>query len=208
MAGSLRRRADNLRNWLRNNVTHHADVEDVDGPEPDMPYLSYPPIKLDNLSHDDGTSLSPFFARLPFEIRRRILIYAFGDHTVHMHLRLEHIPRRRPRREPRTLTIYGMFNTTRPHGGVTADLDHTGLWSDTVLAKSDVARGGPRGRRWQWWGCVCHRSMPTGRIGETHGLWEDKCLVGEAEYCDMYGPTHPDRCMMGCMGWLLASRRA
>ncbi|CAK7232759.1 hypothetical protein SCUCBS95973_008364 [Sporothrix curviconia] len=118
-----------------------------------MPYLSYPPITLlGSLSHGDGASLSPFFARLPFDIRRHILIDAFGDHTVHMHLRLEHIPRRRPRREPRSPNIPTIFNTTRPHGGVTADLDHTGLWSNVVLVESDVARGGPHGRRWQWWG--------------------------------------------------------
>ncbi|CAK7201160.1 hypothetical protein SEUCBS139899_003863 [Sporothrix eucalyptigena] len=207
MASRLRRRADNLRNWLRDNVTHRADVEDVEGPEPDMPYLPYPPIKLDNQSYEDGATLSPFFGRLPFEIRRRILVYVFGDQTVHMHLRLERIPRRRPRREPPMVT-FGMFNTTKPHGGVTADLDHMGLWSDFLLASSDAARGGPRGWRWQWWGCVCHRSMPTRRIGEIHGLWDDKCLLGEAEYCDMYGRIYPDRCMIGCMGWLLASRQA
>lgn len=222
MASRLRRRADNLRNWIRDNVTHRADVDDVDdvdGPEPEMPYLSYPPIKvdnldrvdrLDNLSDDDRTSLSPFFGRLPIEIRRRILIHAFGDHTVHMHLRLERIPRRRPYKEPFLPNVYVEFNTTRPHGGLTADMDHRGLWTDTVLAKSDVARGGPRGRRWQWWGCVCHRSIPTGVIGEVNDLWNDKCLVGEADYCYMYGPmeTYPHRCMIGCMGWLLASRQA
>lgn len=214
MASRLRRRAENLRNWIRNNVTHRADIDDAndadnaDGPEPVMPYLSYPPIKLDTLETSD--TLSPFFGRLPFEVRRRILVYAFGDQTVHMHLRLECIPRRRPYKWEIQPHLRTQFNTTRPHGGLTADMNHGWLWTAFVLAKSDVARGGPRGPRWQWWGCVCHRSMPTGGIGEVQNLSDDKCLVGEADYCDMYGPPEmePQRCMIGCMGWLLASRQA
>ena len=83
MINSFRQRARNLRKWVRHNITRRWDRALELSQEPDMPYLSYPPIasSLDN-------TLAAIFTKLSPETRWMVLIAAFGGRTVHMHTRL------------------------------------------------------------------------------------------------------------------------
>ena len=146
-----------------------------------------------------------------------ILIAAFGGRTVHMHIRLS-LPALPPTKQPSiTVTVPG---ERMPHGGLTAELDRFGRWTEAVLEASECARAaaqpmhrvmagvGASERQWQWWGCVCHRNPPEYNLRNMNGLWSDVCLVGEAVWCDYHPGEAPGKCMIGCMGWLLACRQA
>ncbi|CEI39971.1 unnamed protein product [Fusarium venenatum] len=121
-----------LKAWLE--VRKSRSKNEVD-PAPQMPCLTSPrPRVLTPSSSKQDLSLplqsSPLFSKLPTEIRRRILLFAFGDRTVHMDLALEH-----------------PFKAKAP----ALSYDHRHGKLDT-LWRDNLDRSRPR--IWKWKGCA------------------------------------------------------
>lgn len=139
-----------------------------------------------------------FFTKLPPELRRRVIMDAFGDRTVHMDLQY---------RLPYAPVPPGADETTRSHAGVWFNDPYEGAIMDQTASED-----------WRWFGCVCHA-----RPGHTMRFFDsprprglpgplniDRCIQGEA-LCPRYlrRETHdPEPCVIGAMGWLLSSRQA
>lgn len=143
------------------------------------------------------------FASLPAELRRRVLIAAFGGRTLHIDLRLAHP--RLPGTSAAATSGHG------EHGGGAAPLS----W------RYAADRTAPR--TWRWWSCVCHRLVPPGSRWERRVLARgvapyrfpkhDGCIRGDAAFCQLWSSetaTVPARrrCAVGSLGWLLACRQA
>lgn len=136
-----------------------------------------------------------FFRRLPAELRREILVQAFGDRRVHMDLSFVH---------PVDMASDRRTGTWRdvPHAGLPAYLG-TVNW-DTSVPKS-----------WQWWSSVCHRGPPKHlqTFADRHrqvdaGPAMDLCRFGGPHSCPDWPGEYPLKCKIGAMGWLLACRQA
>lgn len=139
------------------------------------------------------------FGRLPYELRRQVLIEAFGGSTLHISLTYGHPLVPRP---PETVA----------QGEQTANR-HCGLGSRLVPDKAQR-------QAWQWFGCVCHRR--TGySTSEMEQRWannkftltiepcDDECLKGILCRCELKeGTSDNAECFVGIMGWLLACRQA
>lgn len=166
--------------------------------------------KMSNVSHrlvkpyttSSATSLKnsgPFFNRLPPEIRRHILMLAFGGRTYHMDLSFRH-----PFHEVDPQETWRFTNM----GGV-----HARIGSDNCMNNFDKSKP----RTWQWFGCVCHRYPPDGAwlpmgrrrnySGYFHDPDHDRCLEGSG-HCKGWSGPWPARCFPGIHGWLLSCRQA
>ncbi|CAJ0542417.1 Ff.00g000670.m01.CDS01 [Fusarium sp. VM40] len=176
--------------------------------DPEIPLLPNPrPYALTpSPSQEQITTLAetvPFF-RLPLELRRKILIHAFGNRTVHMDLVLTH-----PLREPLNfdMDVRSIDPKRRFHGQ-----DHSHLWP---YHKKNLGLDIEQPKYWQWRGCVCHRLLPP-RFKATvdaHNIvkpGDDRCCDGWSFYCVLYTKFagKPDSCWIGAMGWLLTCRQA
>lgn len=172
------------------------------------------------------------FACLPPELRRRVLVAAFGDRTLHLGLRLAP----RDKRANGSVTSAGKYE----HGRGTAPLSSTrlavvgwGVPGEMMAGKyvgSKIKSDWPEWE-WCWYGCVCHRLLPRGsamerRIFTTRGrspyIWphRDSCIRGEAELCEAWPPPRPATAgtqaqvtgtcdyAVGALGWLRACRQA
>ncbi|KAL6924025.1 hypothetical protein FSST1_001299 [Fusarium sambucinum] len=183
-----------LKAWLEARKSRHQK-ENVD-PTPEMPCLTGPRPRVLTPSPSKQDLLlplqsSPLFSKLPTEIRRQILLFAFGDRTVHMDFVFEH-----PNKA----------EADRGHGKLGTPF---GTSFGQGLDKSQP-------RIWKWRGCACHRAIPPSfrkyyRIDEkVIEPAEDNCCSGEADFCSewtrYYGTT--DVCLIGAMGWLLACRQS
>ena len=83
---------------LHRRRVRNPSTVDVDATPPLPTFPTCRPRRLitcDETANDPNVanSASPFFQLLPPEIRRDILISAFGDRTLHLDLRLVHPPR-------------------------------------------------------------------------------------------------------------------
>lgn len=144
-----------------------------------------------------------FFTRLPLEIRQHILGKAFGDRTLHIDLTFDHPLTRksRPKKDHAT--------SPRKHCGF----------------ETELVRNTYRSKRWQWFGCVCHRRLirPNQDRGSSRGRariepCEDSCFprsdvpkpTGERDDPHLFYscPPHREDCFIGAMGWLLTCRQA
>lgn len=120
-----------------------------------------------------------FFERFPPEVRRKILIEAFGDKVVHMHLTCGELGRPVGKKNPHW--------RRRPHA-------QPRRWKKN---------------EYNWWSCVCHRmgqySISNRDLAPPV---EDECEQGDDTFCDIW-PGEPDtKCFIGVMGWLLSCRQA
>lgn len=132
-----------------------------------------------------------FFGCLPPEIRRRILVYAFGERTVHIDI---------------SYTL-----TSKPDeggsAGASAAKTHAGLVRrpDHYIRMYDEDEW-----QWRWYGCVCHRSGPEdmelslGRFRSSPGIDNRKfrlsaCLIGGG-VCHAWPGSQPDKCRLECLG--------
>ncbi|CAH0028486.1 unnamed protein product [Clonostachys rhizophaga] len=140
-----------------------------------------------------------FFGCLPPEIRRRILLYAFGERTVHIDISY-------------TLTSKPdeggsvCASAAKTHAGLVRRLDSY----DRIYDEDEW--------HWRWYGCFCHRSGPEdislslGRFRSSPGIDHRKyrssaCLKGGG-VCHAWPGNQPDKCRVECLGWLLTSRQA
>lgn len=145
------------------------------------------PITPPSIAHDKPrrstvTTASPFF-ELPFELRRRIYIEAFGGRTIHMDLSF--MPPDLPGKGHARL----QYSNYAGYGALGV------LNSDTIVRCNNAEPPA-----WRWWSCVCHRNPLASPA-------LDLCRVGEAE-CNMYKGEKPLKCFIGVMGCLLSSRQA
>lgn len=79
-----------LRHWVRRKVRGARSTwskEEAPGIPKGLPIL---PESHRDLCFDPLPSLSPFFQKLPLEIRRAIYLSAFGDRTLHVDLQYRH----------------------------------------------------------------------------------------------------------------------
>lgn len=151
--------------------------------------------------HHDGEKTKSIFSRLPPEIRRQILISAFGDRTMHMDLEY---------RPPFNLV------DKKPYEGWNF---HAGIRTENLTAGSHLDEMSGKSRAWRWFGCVCHRydtdktpSLPYGRrcnyrwahFGEPD---TDHCLHGAGK-CSSWPGNWPVKCQVGAMGWMLSCKLA
>lgn len=193
-----------FKKWLREKLPWKKEGTVLT--KPPLPFL---PIKRPNIltpstSQENLVSSMDnygIFQRLPLEIRRTILIEAFGGRTLHMDLSYDYPLVRKPERQ----------TTTSIHCGLGFSL----------------ARNLKRPRTWQWFGCVCHRPdhwpdkspysspfLKWDKIGVVDGKSrpdQDGCLSGVANYGgngECGPPGEEDKCFIGVMGWLLACRQA
>lgn len=149
-----------------------------------------------------GTAKSDFFQQLPPDIRRMIMIEAFGDRIVHVDLRLV--------QSGRTLKTHATFHGCSPEHS----LRETGKTPPFSSANTTP--------HWRWYGCVCHRE-PEWRV-RNHTImnnslsppWIDGCLnevrndgtVDSRRVCEEWSGQEPLKCRIGAMGWLRSCRQA
>lgn len=222
MPPSVRQFARDLRQMLRRGSSNSGSIplhtrSDADL-DPDLPYLPGSSASRVSLTSAPATTSghledSPFFSRLPPEIRHQILVEAFGGQTLHMDIRLS--PPMLPMSERSPITTFDV-DKYMPHGGLGADVDRFSMWPKEVLKVAVEARvitpvlsGSNDGSvsPWQWWSCVCHRGYSP-KVFEVKPLCEDDCLHGNNTFCQFYAGEAPDKCLIGCSGWLLSCRRA
>lgn len=126
-----------------------------------------------------ATADSAFFQHLPPEIRREILVAAFGGRTMHMSLEFNHprqlVPSSDYRKPPER---YMPSTAQRPPQRLELD------------EQAPMA--------WEWCGCPCWS------IGHPHN---DQCLPGVAR-CWKHTTAVPDICLIGAMGWVQTCRQA
>lgn len=131
---------------------------------------------------------SPFFSLLPPEIRRAILLYAFGNRTVHIDLSYE-----RP-----------MLDCSNIEPGA-ATLPH---------AAFNEKRDASEAPQWRWRSSVCHRNAPW--YPSNHRWWLmnwhrpdiDSCMEGNGFACRAWLGDWPAKCQVGTLGWILSCRQA
>ncbi|KAK9444522.1 hypothetical protein VB005_01585 [Metarhizium brunneum] len=176
-------------------------------PRPAIQLRPIPHLPLPVLTAEDGIfekltvsgTKYGLFHRLPLEIRRIILAEAFGYRTIHIDLAFDHPLVRRP-------------SLTAPTSSSPDDARHCGLGIKLVPDTSQP-------RRWQWFGCVCHRRAEWTaaereknwwNLGRTIGLHDDECIKGTICWCNTGADqgTGSDSCFIGIMGWLLSCRSA
>ena len=145
----------------------------------------------------DATAESAFFQKLPAELRRRVLIAAFGARTVHMNLALETLPPKGAR--PQAL-LEAQRRAQQRHAATPRHFQ-----GDDALPQD-----------WNWRSSVCHSgcfdhrywAMEAPPRGPAPLQREDDCLVGDAS-CDFFTDIPPpEGCFVGILGWLLTCRQA
>ena len=140
-------------------------------------------------------SSSALFQKLPPEIRRTILMEAFGNRTVHVYLGLNH---------PLFLATSNHGTSKMGpahHGGAAVPLQE---WADKPRTEN---RDTAKPVAWQWWSCVCH-GRDAGRKLFTQ-LHQDFCLNGRRGcYCALWPGEPPSNCQVGALGWLQSCSQA
>ncbi|CAH0021164.1 unnamed protein product [Clonostachys rhizophaga] len=159
-------------------------------------------------SADDATAQSSFFQKLPFKIRRRVLVEAFGGHTIHMDLSFDH-----PERPLDKAYFDGSIKHLSNHGNYNRE---TGLEGQQETQRYKVDSSLPK--RWIWRSSDCHRNRPWDSRSDEHNKYkdravnasEDRCRFGgvEGHFCQLWPGERPHKCFVGAMGWLLSCRQA
>ena len=166
-----------------------------------QPILTTPETHGD-IRHQESSAL---FTNLPSEIRRMILMEAFGQRTLHMDLSCyKNWPLYYSTYFDDHIEAKAMHNL--PVVGGCGDQEHLGSFQH----KGDNKRR----YHWLWWSSVCHRNLPGNlrgsmgaRDGQLKAPWDDDCRNGMARYCRYWGT--PGRCCrVGALGFLRSCRQA
>ena len=173
--------------------------------------LSIPPTS------DNATEASAFFVILPLEIRRKILIAAFGDQTIHLDLRLAH-PLQEPDPPPKNpfWARAGGSSRSASHGKTPSE--ETAPWNrkpSHANTHSTDDRDPTKPRRWEWHSSICHRTppkvSPPDMDFDRYPVCDDICHSGyhmRGVDCDSWPGEISHKCLLGIMGWLRACRAA
>ena len=139
------------------------------------------------------------FSRVPYELRRQILVEAFGERRLHVDLSYS-----RP-----------LARSAEASGSGSEATRHCGLGSELVPDHSQP-------EAWRWFGCVCHRRAGYSEE-EKRARWDackslqsiepcdDGCLQGSELLCSCRAEQSDGgsaACFVGVLGWLLACRQA
>lgn len=153
-----------------------------------------------------GSSDCAFFQRLPFEIRRLILIEAFGNYTLHMDLIHGYPlpPHSERMRDPKLVPRHAQLTWPEP--------------APEPEPSRFRKRKPKQVEQWRWQGCVCH-DFPFGICN--NGPWNDNCRIGvigpgpwtfeelEKGDCDpSLDRSRRSSCFLSIMGWLLSCKQA
>ncbi|VUC24472.1 unnamed protein product [Clonostachys rosea] len=152
---------------------------------------------------EGGSPPSKCVFSLPPEIRRLILVYAFGNRTLHLSLEFRHQIQLRHR------------------GGVHSSHADLSWWPDDIAPEELDPK---LLRDWRWFSTVCHRAPPPEKLGveplsfgritcgklKTSEPNLDTCLHGLSRrgHCDEWPGEYPSKCMIGATGWLLSCKQA
>lgn len=185
-----------LKKWIEKRLSSSKksrDTASTPGPLPFLPierpsHLT-PSHSRENLIALSAMSNYGLFQHMPYEIRRMIIIAAFGGQTLHLDLTFAHPLERMPGAQP--------------------NMNHCGLGYELV-------RNVNQPKDWQWFSCVCHRRARLTvletwrRVGQKMKPDDDECLNGIPRGCDCeaWGGDWPGKCFIGIMGWLLSCRQA
>ncbi|CAG9954852.1 unnamed protein product [Clonostachys rosea f. rosea IK726] len=173
-----------------------------------------PFVKLGRAAMGKTANRSPFFTKLPPEIREMILVEAFGNQTIHLDLSLRY-PFYEMKGQPKIIQgeryHYCAHAKIRP-----LSFENYSVDSDTLNEKTTYDT--TKRKKWRWLSCVCHRQPPTAKrfpFGRRHNHWGstfnephfDRCLAGRG-YCPLWPGEWPSKCFVGVYGWLLSCRQA
>ncbi|KAF5618572.1 hypothetical protein F52700_12092 [Fusarium sp. NRRL 52700] len=136
------------------------------------------------------------YYKLPPDIRRYILMLAFGNRRLHIDFSYDYPDMSSDLIQP-------------------LDKNHCGIVMENMYGAKLRVVDDTKPRSWIWWGSVCHRLPPdfdvsrTGPMthGGADGPCADTCRVGEARHCDSWPGSFPAKCRIGTMGWLLSCRQ-
>lgn len=140
---------------------------------------------------------SPFFRQLPAEIRRNILIHAFGSQGVHIDLTFDFPVKRLDELAPSVKAAHCNRNIKQN-------------FVPRHTRKPTLVRETSRPRQWNWFSSVCHRYIPNPSTWDYDNARDDVCnndWPGDVP-CGQYPGEMPGKCQVGAMGWLLSCRRA
>lgn len=145
-----------------------------------------------------ATQQQSCFYSLPYEMRRQILVYAFGERQIHLDLSFTY---------PDAKSAQKRDKRSLPSCGIKSKIP--------VTTFDKLELGLRRRKQWQWWGCECHRSssdaqwMWSNNAGPAAlGPWVDKCCDGRRRSCTSETGKMPYNYQIGIMGWLLSCRQA
>ena len=135
--------------------------------------------------------------RLPPELRRKILVEAFGGSVVHVDLVHGHpmIPLDLTAQSKRSEVVHGRVNVDWSHGMRKPRL-RLDYWAP---------------KRWIWRSSVCHRGLPTSpNLSQAICPAQDQCRNGVTYWdtCSSWPGKWPGKCCIGVLGWLLSCRQA
>ncbi|KAJ4854990.1 uncharacterized protein T069G_10548 [Trichoderma breve] len=151
-----------------------------------------------------ATANSSFFTKLPVEIRRKILIEAFGGQTIHMDLIYNHPPQPPEEQTEEMIKKNGRF---RAHGNFNVNVHGVPTCDERNLRLDDS-----QPKRWAWRSSVCHRNGPARcRPEDEVQPGEDYCRFGQSPWhaiCLCWPGEFPTKCQVGAMGWLCSCRQA
>uniref|UniRef100_A0A0B7KK20 DUF7730 domain-containing protein n=1 Tax=Bionectria ochroleuca TaxID=29856 RepID=A0A0B7KK20_BIOOC len=151
----------------------------------------------------EATAQSPFFQKLPSEIRTKILTMAFGGRTVHMDLWQDH-PDVEIHKKDKT------SDGAHVHG-------RKRVYTAGRPGYKYVKRNLKEPKQWIWQGSVCHRNVPEPwkRFWKELEPSEDFCRYGGlgitdvGDICELWHAQDGEAsCNIGAMGWLLSCRQA
>ncbi|KAK7425754.1 hypothetical protein QQZ08_007729 [Neonectria magnoliae] len=130
-----------------------------------------------------------FFAKLPAEIRYKILVEAFGDQVVHMDLIYEY-PRPLPETTEPSPGRDGYFHRGRSMQPKFIDWEHVDRY---------------RLKQWGWRNSVCRRAPLAASSRRRVQAARHRCRIDAG----VYRPGKvPSQYFIGIMGWLLSCRQA
>ncbi|EXK43212.1 hypothetical protein FOMG_05859 [Fusarium oxysporum f. sp. melonis 26406] len=151
---------------------------------PSRPRCLTPPGFRDVATEHPGLPNPTFqhcaYNKLPPDIRRFILILAFGNCRLHMDFSYDYPDMSSDFIQP-------------------LDENHCGIVIENMYGDRQRVVDDTKPRSWLWWGSVCHRLPPD--------LDADTYRVGEARHCDSWPGSVPSKCHIGTMGWLLSCRQ-
>lgn len=153
--------------------------------------------------HEPGSNSSAFFQRLPPDVRRLILIEAFGKRTMHVDLQY------RP-----TRSDAGSFGII---SGLQSAL--SGVFYFYGRQQQQQQQQQADGRQtpcssWQWRGFVCHRDPKRRARGRKYmcRTGDSRLMPGghnhKTQACDGWPGEKSLKCRVGAMGWLRTCRQA
>ncbi|KAF5632401.1 multidrug resistance [Fusarium tjaetaba] len=169
-------------------------------PNPPLRVRCITPSGFRDVAEEPGLPKPTFqhcaYYKLPPDIRRYILILAFGNRRLHMDFSYDYPD----------MTSDLIQPLDKNHCGIVME----NMYGDKLRVVDDT-----KPRSWIWWGSVCHRLPPDLNISQTgpmthggpDGPWADTCRVGEARHCDSWPGSLPAKCRIGVMGWLQSCRQ-